>query len=379
MAQPAEIYVDPSIAGDSGDGSIGDPYGDLEYAIEQTTFDTTNGTRVNIKAGTDEVLAANIATAMADTGTSAAWNPTEAAPCIFQGYTSAAGDGGIGGISGGGSVTVYTSATLDNVYFIDLHCHNCGSAAVLDMDDDCGVIRCEVDNTSGPGILTDNNGTVVDCYVHNVGGIGIQVLLGTAWHNYCENGTNDFTIAIHVNGGGEANNNIISVDGTSGGIQLAENARCWNNSIYSNGGTGAGISPTANNAHIKHIVNNLVEGFSGTGGIGFDLDDSGTSVVIYAGNAAYNNATNYNNPADYYIDRLGTSDTNETLSASPFTDAANDDFTPVDTGSVKEGSLPETFGNGQHSGTMAFQRWKGAAEPAESTGGGGSLLGKLLG
>ena len=46
-----EVYVDPSIAADSGAGTVGDPYGDLEYAIEQTTFDTTNGTRVNIKIG----------------------------------------------------------------------------------------------------------------------------------------------------------------------------------------------------------------------------------------------------------------------------------------------------------------------------------------
>ena len=43
----SEVYVDPSIAADSGTGTIGDPFGDLEYAIEQSTFDTTNGTRVN--------------------------------------------------------------------------------------------------------------------------------------------------------------------------------------------------------------------------------------------------------------------------------------------------------------------------------------------
>ena len=40
-----EVYVDPSIAGDSGVGTIGDPYGDLEYAIEQETFDTKKCTR----------------------------------------------------------------------------------------------------------------------------------------------------------------------------------------------------------------------------------------------------------------------------------------------------------------------------------------------
>ena len=46
-----EIYVDPAINADSGTGTIGDPFGDLEYAIKQTTFDTTNGTRVKISIG----------------------------------------------------------------------------------------------------------------------------------------------------------------------------------------------------------------------------------------------------------------------------------------------------------------------------------------
>ena len=47
MTTPTELYVDPSIAADSGAGTIGDPYGDLEYCIEQETFDLTNGTRIN--------------------------------------------------------------------------------------------------------------------------------------------------------------------------------------------------------------------------------------------------------------------------------------------------------------------------------------------
>ena len=120
----SEIYVDPSIAADSGTGTIGDPFCDLEYAIEQTTFYTTNGTRVNVKAGTDEVLAAVINTAMADTGTTVAWVPAIAAQMIVQGYTAAAGDGGIGGISGGGSIGIMTTDQF--VSFIDMHLHNCG-------------------------------------------------------------------------------------------------------------------------------------------------------------------------------------------------------------------------------------------------------------
>ena len=36
-------------------------------------------------------------------------------------------------------------------------------------------------------------------------------------------------------------------------------------------------------------------------------------------------------------------DSVETLTASPFTNAAGDDFSPVDEGAVKEGSLPQTW------------------------------------
>jgi len=63
-----------SIVSDSG------PFGDLEWAIEQTTFDLAEGTRVNIKNGTDEILAAKLETALADTGTSIAWAPAPTSP-----------------------------------------------------------------------------------------------------------------------------------------------------------------------------------------------------------------------------------------------------------------------------------------------------------
>ena len=345
MAQPTEIYVDPSIAGDSGAGTSADPYGDLEWAIEQTTFDTANGTRVNIKAGTDEALAVEISAAMADTVTTVAWLPSEAGPCVFQGYTAVAGDGGIGGISGGGSVSVYSDTAFDHVSFIDLHCHNTGSATVIEMDKDCNVIRCEVDNTTGAGIHADLRSSVMSNHVHNCGAIGISLDQGMIAFNYLENGANDFTTAIKAGAVGTLliYRNIVSVDGTSDGIAVAERNFVMNNSVWSNGGTGQGILAATTGQNIRAVMNNLVEGFSGVGGVGFDFSAGNTRVVIYGGNAAYNNTTDYNSPSDYFIDRLGTSDTNEVLGASPFTAASTGDFSPVDTGSVKEGSLPADF------------------------------------
>ena len=347
MAQPTEIYVDPAIAGDSGAGTIGDPFGDLEWAIEQTTFDTTNGTRVNIKAGTDEVLAADLSNALADVGTTAAWAPSEQAPCIFQGYTTTAGDGGKGGISGGGSVSIFNAPTQDYVSFIDIHAHNTGANVILNLNDGISLLRCEFDNSTADLVAVDAIGVVMGCKFHNGAAYGLTMRNSRASFNSFENGTNDFTSAINCEQQTSCERNLIKIDGASNGIRTENDNHIieWN-SIWSNGGTGAGVIITGVNKTISILINNMVEGFSGAGGIGFALNATSSAVFVYAGNAAYNNTTNYAAPSDYVLDDwkgIG----NETLTASPFTDAANGDFSPVDTGSVKEGSIPYNFGDGQ--------------------------------
>ena len=103
-----EVYVDPSINFDSGTGTLVDPYGDLEYAIREETFDLVNGTRLNIKAGAVETLVAPLNTSFADTSVSIAWpiGATGTPSVTLQGYTATAGDGGQGDISGGGLVSI---------------------------------------------------------------------------------------------------------------------------------------------------------------------------------------------------------------------------------------------------------------------------------
>jgi len=340
------LAADAGLTADStSDVDSGSPFGDVEYAVEQTTFDTTNGTQVNIKAGTDEVLAAELSVAMANTGTTAAWAPTEAAPCVFRGYTTKIDDGGIGGLSGGGSVSVYNDATFDYVSFIDLHCHNTGSNRIFGFDNHCAVINCELDNTTSLGIDADSNFILNNSYIHNCGSVGVQCNSGSIRHNFFENGVNDFIAAIV----GVSTvpmfiaNNIIKIDGASDGISLLDGACCVNNSVWSNAGTGQGIQVTGERTGIT-VANNIVEGFSGTGGEGFNFGVTGGRLTWFDGNAAFNNATNYDNPQDKTI--FGLSD-NEVLSASAFTDAANGDFNPVAGGNVKEGSLPSEFGMGQ--------------------------------
>lgn len=366
----SDVYVDPSIASDSGTGTIGDPFGDLEYAIEQTTFNTSGGTRVNVRATSDEILVASLENALANAVTTPAWVPSETNPCIFQGYSSVAGDlegtGTTAGISGGGLVSIMGGDARNGVHFVDLHIHNTGANEILSINDDCSAIRCEIDNSTAGGIDADNNFLLDGCYVHNIAGIGVFAANLTVIHSWLANGTNKFTNAIEASGNLDARRNIIILDSTSSGIDLPEDGVAEFNSIYSNGGTGSGIT-TALSALIIGVSNNLVEGFSGTGGIGIDLAANAfVGCRIFRGNGVYNCATAYNSPTTF---SLAESD-NETLTASPFTNASAGDFSPVDTGSVRNGSLPQNIADALSGNTNPLRLHKGAVQPLAAAGGG---------
>lgn len=336
MGAPNEYYVDPSIAAASGAGTIGDPWGDLQHALDNITRDSSDGDRVNVKAGTDEILSAAI-----DLATYG--SPSQFGPLIIQGYTSVAGDGGVGGVSGNGSVAIVSSAP-NGVALIDMHLHNCGSAAALTLGNDIYIFRCEVDNTSGLGITISGAAIVRGNNIHNIGGVGLDINgPGIYEDNYFANGTNDFSACIDANGEFEPviiSRNIMSIDGASDGIVNAPDGlgTIKNNSILSAGGTGTGIQVNTSSELGLEVINNLVEGFSGTGGIGIDYTNH---LVLLGANAVYNCATAYDGTASVSLD-LGD---NETLGASPFAKSGADTFAnrltyfaPVDTGNVFGGA-----------------------------------------
>lgn len=334
----SDIYVDPSIGAESGSGTFGSPYGDLEYAIKQTTFDTTNGTRVNIKAGATETLAANLNTALADTSVTAAWAPSNTAPCIFQGYTSLQGDGGLGDISGGGTVPIFDNVAQSNMYFIDLKLHNTGSNRILYMASNCMVQNCELyDTTSQPLQFSSSASSVLNCYVHDATGqYGISTSID------CIAAFNRIVVAptfaaLLMNGGSVAYRNIISVSAATGITLNGTDIEVSHNSIYA--------SSTAANKHgidsanySQSVMNNIVSGFSGTSNVGINLTSTSFERIVQ-GNVVYNCTTaySYGGPVVFSFD-------NKTAGADPFTDAANGDFRPIDTASIKEGAEPQFVG-----------------------------------
>ena len=321
----------------------------MEFGVKQTIFDTDNGTRVNIKEGTDEILAASVTAAMDDTGTTPAWAPSHSAPALFEGYTSVAGDGGLGGLDGNATFGPWTSAAQDHVHLINLHVHNTGSDRLVFLGDWCTLYRCKLNNsTASRGIELGAKVRVLGCYVYDVGGRGIEIGSGVVSLCFLENGTKDFTQVLYHNAANQAvfYHNAIKIGGASDGIALNYSGVAENNSIWSNGGTGKGMRAVGSNQSIHSVLNNLVEGFSDSGGVGFDFSASGTNIKIYGGNGSYDSATHYSAPSDYTMHELGGAASNEILSASPFVNAAGGDFRPVNTGNVKEGSLPALIGGG---------------------------------
>ena len=356
-----EIYVDPSIAGDSGTGSVGDPYGDFQYCLSNETFDTTNGTRINAKAGTDEILGAalDFATDFTAGGGPAHNNPG----LIIQGYTSAAGDGGSGGINGNGSYGPMNQTGLGGTALVDMHLHNSGSATLVSLGNYSGMINCELNHTTGNG---SSNVTAYGCHYHDIGGDG--AIAGVVVGCYFKNETKSFTNAVTISGLRICLRNIISLSGNSNGIYSGSTYApvIQSNSIFNTAagsGTGKGIRGYASQYAPMIIANNIVEGFS------VNYDPIAT-VPLYSmfGNAAFNGGTNYGTEMPGWIG-LDTPD-NEVLGSTGFAKSGSDTFAnrfayfaPLDVGNVRGGSWP-----------VGCRLDKGAVQHADAGGGGLSLI-----
>jgi len=359
MGVLTEIYVDPSINANSGTGTIGDAFGDLQYALNTATRDATNGNRINIKAGTAEVLTGSIS--LTTFGA-----PGNGKPLVFEGYTSAAGDGGVGAINGNnGNFTIW-AGSWDYTSFKFLELTNTGTATIITMRDYGSLINCIVHLANANGVVMTclDGGTIaIGNHVYDVSGYGIYptAKASSVQYNYLANGgTYSFSTAIYnqsrycvING------NIISISGATIGIGQDQYYSCvQHNSILSSSGTGKGIDLYAYYGFGGICSDNLIEGFSGVGGKGINAD---ADVVNLVNNAVYNCTTAYSIGDQVIHDGDG----NETLGATPFAKSGSDTFAnravyfaPV---AAVQGTAYPT----------AFRLDKGAVQHADPAGGGG--------
>lgn len=300
-----EIYVDPSIAGNSGAGTSGDPYGDLQYALDTMTANIVDGSRINIKAGTDEVLTASLS--LATHGTA-----SYQYPLVFEGYTSAAGDGGVGSIDCNGYQFLNSGAS-NGLGYQSLELHSGPATGImLALNNWSSVNDCYIHDTDGHGIgPAGKEYSIVGCRIEDVGGSSYDAItnsFGGAFGvkiigNYIKQGASrTMRAAINLLSSNEYSqvilDNIISVDGASDGIRTGTSGAyamvIKGNAILSAAGTGCGIDlqPGVNAGIALVLLNNYVEGFSGTGGIGYDSPTTAVGTGIVNSNVAYNNATN---------------------------------------------------------------------------------------
>lgn len=308
MAAPTNYYVNPAIAGNSGTGTLLDPFGDLQYALDTIARDATNGDQINIKVGTAEVLAASLT--LATYGT-----PAEGAPLVLRGYTSAAGDGGIAEVNCNGS-TMIANAALTDLVLADLYMHNFGNNnGVYYYGARSLIYHCKLQkgasSPSGKSLINGVKG-IIGCYVYDAGTTGNGIIVGNiAYGNYIYN----CPVGINTSNYSAIRNIIVDC---ATGITVGDQGFVSDNTIYNSGSsTGTGISAAAG-LSVAFIFNNIIEGYSGAGGKGI----SGVADIGLLGFNAFYNNTSAESLADVYID-LGN---DATLVSSPFTNAAGGDF-----------------------------------------------------
>ena len=314
MPGPNQYYVDPSINANSGTGTIGDPFGDLQYCLNTITRSTTVGDQVNIKAGTPESMTTAIS--LATYGT-----PTK---LILAGYTSAADDGGIGEITFNGNNTNVFSSQL-NIDLRSLKIGNFGTGSLLVGASQ--ITHCEIHTFSGT-ITTQGNFYYNHVHTHTGTNLCVQMNGAVVAFNILRSSTN-WAVAYGNGSGGLFLGNVVVHSNTVGSaivaLNVAQTFLILSNSVIntSAGGTGRGIewnSTTLPNSGI--IANNIVQGWSGSGGRA--IGPSGTRpCFLIRDNRWWNCATGLAGTAgsDYML-----AINNSALTASPFTDVANLDF-----------------------------------------------------
>jgi len=328
------------------------PYGDLNDGIKKIT-QGPDTMRLNVKAGSTATLTESLYTSMKDTGTTGAWTPSTTKLLYVQGYTAVPADGGRATIDGNATYGIMSTA-LDAVSFRDLRLTNTGANTVINMQLSGQLTRCEIDNSSGNGVVLAGAGTIANhCEIHNIGGIGItgsQNHSVVSCHIY-NDGANEMTYGIY--GGGHFLHNIVSVSGATNGIFVGTSGGCFHNSVYAApGSTGWGIgNASLNNSSSAVIANNLCEGFD----VNYPISGAGVNVgpFMFFGNYSYNattadydhSCTTLESSIDYWNSGNLLATTNFTLTSSPFVNAVSGNFMP--TAVVKEASLPHDFAHGQ--------------------------------
>ncbi len=340
------------------DGSSSLPFHTVQGALDLTTRNATDGDRINVKAGTADTLDATLDYTTYGT-------PTNVAQLTIQGYTTSAGDGGIGEIDGAATYSICTAWTYVN--FIDMKLGNTGSADVLDFDNYSTAINCEIHTNSGFGIDCVGNNLILGCWFRAL--TGAQAIDNSANVRvmYCYFDVAVTTSVIDGGAGSIILGNIIDISGADTsviGINCASTfMSVIGNSLYcGNANTLQGIVATSYGAL---VLNNIIEGWSGAGGDGIET----TAYNAFVGaNAVYNCTNAYTLTAAKLNYAIAPNDT--VTGSSPFVNAGTSDFDINGTVTgVTEDAYP--VGGFRGNSSVANKADKGAVQAGAGTGEGG--------
>jgi len=312
---PNYYYVDPAINANSGTGTLGDPFGDLQYALDTITRSTTIGDQINIKAGTSEFPTGSLS--LATYG-----SPTR---LILAGYTSAANDGGRGEIDFGGSNTNIWTALYTNVALFRLKICNNGtgtmnmSQALVDaceleiggqitlQGSGSGIQYSKVTTAALRGIVFGFGGAYAlnNFIVHSGSGDGLY-----------QNGTGCFFFGNVVKQSNASSSGaFLLISGQGTGV-------CTNNTFVNTASsTGSGVAIQATLPTGAIITNNLIQGYSGAGGTAIRQTASNTRSIGRIQNNYWFNCT-----SGVTATSAAIISGNSSLGSSPFVDVANNDF-----------------------------------------------------
>jgi hypothetical protein len=360
MAQTL-VYVDAVGGSDgTGDGSSGNPYQTMQYALDQNSAGGDG--HIFYLQGTDTLTGA---LTLATFG-----NPSMTSPLWFvqwpgqtQGY-----------LDGDGTYAIYDSTVRDNIGFAGLKLGNCGSALIVRVDNYFTLVNCEIQGSSainpvmGYGISVFSNN-----YIHsfsNANATGLYITGGA----YSQISDNWISVPSAASSGAIFVNSSLAVAVLRNMVQVTESdawgirfgagsygdARCFNNSVISTANsTGDGINIASGYNEVL-CYNNVIEGFSGTGGHGIDAQGD---AVVHGYNYSSDNATDYN----WGVSDLDLGD-DESGGNAPFAKSGSNDFAnrftyfePKAEGNLRTGGHP--------SGSNIS---KGAVQYYSAGGGGGA-------
>lgn len=343
-----KIWINNSTGNDStGDGSSGSPYASFQGALDHGSLPTDGRAILAVRTGTAYSGANNTGLNFTTSG-----NPSATAPLWFVGVENTSEDDptSLVEVDCGSASFMNQPSAGDYITFANLSFHNDGTTFLMDVDNNCVWINCEFyfdsAKSGSQNLLNyDTNIALIGCYFHDVNNaalIGGEGVFGYRCLFIEETGDN----GSHSLGSGISMMDVTNyqcwvqcafkLTSTNGNIMdRAAMSFVIDCSFYDDNASGATRGCLEQNVN-NVVLNCIFDGWNGTGGECIDSNEAPPSL--------WRRVWYKDGPLSSGEDPAIKKD-NTSLTLAPFSDAANDDFTPEDNvDGMKEVTWPSKIG-----------------------------------